>query len=414
MSDTPDLRSLIEGADASEETPDKARTPEKKDVEGEKDKVPEEGEKDEGGEKKEDLELDDEEDDEDEDEEEPTVRETKEPSTLTKLKKEPGVKELLKKYPEVEDNFFEARRYKEVFATVDAAKVASDKSETFDTLVGHLMNGDISHLLDELHSVDPAVVPVLINNFLPTVHGKSKEMFNNIVSPIISNMLAKVARDAQKAGDEDLLLAVRYINRHVNGDTGIPGFKKIESLSRRSEDATRAQQAGLVDKENSFYDSVEELVMPQLDAEINKGLDPDNVLTKSMRATLVRATKIRIMKKLANNNEHMHTMTAMKKAARADGFSKEYRKKIARVSVNAALELVPSVRARVKKKMFGNMFEKSERSGEQPDVSGSSPRTVGKGGSSSALAFDPAKIDWSRTDLRDAMDGDINKVTLKK
>lgn len=373
--------------DALDEKPDDK---EEKKPEDKKGIIDEEKKEDETSETTEDTEGGEGDLDKDEDEEEEEI-ETKPPSLITAAKKE--FPNLAKKYPQLIDSYFENQEFKQVFGTVDDAKLAVEKSDVLDGLLGALETGDIEPTLDVMYERDPEGLQQLITNFLPTISKRSPQMFKEAVRPVIQNLLARIAQKAQSNRDEDLMTAVRYINREVFGSSDAPEPTKFEA-------ARRAAAEGNDNKaEKVFYSAIEATIDPIIDKEILAGLDPDNAYPEGLREAALDKIKNRVFEILRSNEGHMRTMTALRKSAAANEYNREYQRKVSRAVINAAKEIIPSIRAKVKKSMIGEGKTERTRTGT-PSVPSSNSRTasVDSGGKGSN------KFDLKTDSIRDAMD----------
>lgn len=387
------------GNEATNDTPTK-ETPEKEtpaEVE-----VPEVDEEEDADEDDTGLDTDDE--DAETEEETPSTDDTppkafKAPSLITNLKKE--FPTFAKKYPQVIDAYFQLQEYHQVYGSVDDAKLSAEKADVMDGMLSSLDEGEIAPVLDVLYERDPASLSAVVENFLPTLNQRSPELFKKVVAPVVRNVLARVAAQAQRSNDEQLLIATQYINRAIFGDENVPKPTKFESTRRE----VQRQPEGESPTEKLFYNHVTEYIDPILDKEINMGLDPDNAYPEGLREIAIKEIKKRVFLTLRENESHMRTMTALKKSAVASEFSKEYQRKIARAVVNASKEIIPSIRAKVKKKLFGNMSIGKRSTDEltnAPNIPSSNGKPATVAGSSNRSAS--AKFDLHKDSLREAMD----------
>lgn len=393
----------LDGALPNGESPPKETEEIKKNEVVEEEEVPKKGQEDKGTKEEDDLDdLDDDEEEDDDDEDEPTPKkQPKEPSRITAINKD--FPELFKKYPDLKAAWFKHQDFTQVFATPEAASEAAEKSELLDKLSGDLLTGNHESLLDLLHETDPEALKLHVRNFLPTLNKKAPALFTYAVTPVIRNLFAKIGMKAEAEGNEQLALAVKYMNKAVFDKAEIPTSEKVEPVLKKNEELQAERDTLSRERENLFYQNCIDLADPIVDRFINDGLDPDNVLSEGLRETAIEKIRIRVYQKLQNNSSHMRTMLAMRKSAAANGYNKEWQRKIAKAVTNAAKDIIPAVRTKIKQRLFGKMFDGKLATDETTAIpsSNGSPATIG--GNKPA----DTKPDLKNKSIREALDGVI-------
>lgn len=353
------------------------------------------------------------EEEEEEPEEATSSKEFKPPSLVTRVKQKYG-KEIFKEFPELEDAYFKWREVSQLHGTVDEVKLAHKKAVYLDGIANEIMDGNLEPILDEAYEVNPDSVYKIAHTFLPMLQGKAPKLFAEVVQPIVVNFLAKAAKDAQALGDEQLLIAVRLLNRHAFDDSDVPRPMRIPKIEKNSDDIKYERAAFQSEREANFYGMVARDSNPQIDSAILAGLDPKKVLPEGLRETALGKIKDGIFNTLRNDRAHMNSMSALKRTAAANGFSPAYVDRITNEVVKNAKELIPTVRSRVIKELGLNsiLFKAKPKETTFPD---STTETVRVGSGSNK--FDATKVDWDKTPIRNALDvalGGTSKVHLKK
>jgi len=90
--------------------------------------------------------------------------------------------------------------------------------------------------LDVMYERDPEGLKSVIANFLPTINRKSPKLFSLAVTPVIKNVLAKLADEAGTNGNKDMVTAVRLINHALFRDKNVPEPVEFDKKARRSEE----------------------------------------------------------------------------------------------------------------------------------------------------------------------------------
>lgn len=390
----PENKDIMDGLDEALDEKDtvekeEEETTEKEDTSDEE--VPDEdGEVEEEEDKEEDAE-----DTEEEEESEEDTSKSKVPSLITRAKtKYPGV---FKEFPELKEAFFKHREYEQVFGSIEEAREAASVAEGVAGLTQALREGNPGPLMDTIYEEDPEALKAMAMSFLPTLHSKSNKLFSAVITPIINNMFAGIAKTAAENGNEDLLLAVRYCARAIGLGSDVPRPTKV-GLPKRNPEVESERRALVNERETQFFDATEDRANPVIDEEILKGLDPDGALPEGLREATVEKIRNGVFKLLAQNPNYMRRMRALRNAAVANGYSKEYQKKIAKAVIEAAKELIPSQRAKYRKRMLGNLVKDKKDTTPAVPQSGNDNANVG-GKDKKAV-----EIDWKTTSMREALD----------
>lgn len=351
------------------------------------------------------LEEESEKEETEEEEEVSDKKEFKPPSLVTRVKQKYG-KEIFKEFPELEDAYFKWKEVSQIHGTIDDVKNAHQKALYLDNLAGELVEGNLEPILDGAYEIDPNSVAKIAHSFLPLIREKSPKLFASVVQPIVVNFLAKVAKDAQAMGNENLLLAVRHINNHAFDDSDVPRAVKIPKIERTNDEIRNERVALQTEKENNFYALIERDSISEIDSSILSGLDPKKVLPEGLREVAVDKIRTGIFDTLRSNREHMNRMAALKRTAMANGYAPAFTEKVTNEVVKSAKELIPIIRSKVIKELgiSSTLFPKNPQTEK---TIGSPSSVINTGGNGPKI--DASKIDFNKTSIRDALGASLGE-----
>lgn len=388
-----DLNAALDAAldtdDSSSESEETNQETDSEETETDEDR---EGDKDEE-EEEEELSETDEEDDEG-DVEDP-IKQARSTSIITKVKEK--YKGIFKEFPELKDNFFIAQEMKQVFPTVDDAKNAQIKGENFDKLSEMIFTGNVGQVFEEIYKEDPAALKTVVTNFLPTLSKKSKALFTLAVTPVVQNLFHQIASAAKQSNNEQLMLAARICMQHISGAPNIPPRADVNIDVQENLGPTPEG----IQAFNNFYGAITDNTVPFIKREILKDL-PDN-LSKGLRRTILQKSYKRVLRTLENSPTHMSTMKTLANAAIKRGYPDELKKRIRREIIRNAREVIPSIRTKTLKSL-GVAVGGVNSDPKITNLPNSNNQMRNVGGKT-PIAKDAPNIDWSKTDLRDALDG---------
>lgn len=363
-----------------------------------------------GNEDDEDETQDDKETDKTEKDETAEAEKTRPKSAIANARAE--YKELFKKHPDIEANYFAAKEYQQHFASPKEAAEAAEKVEFMDEVIATSIKGDPTMIIQTLAEVDQEGFARFALSFLPTLNEMAPKLVNRIIQPAIVNMLASVAKVAESRGDKDLLLAVRYIHNEVFGSDDVPQAIKVGKFIKDDKEIKEKELELERKAGDAFYESVSGLLEPIIEAKIVEHLTQRSGISPELRETVVEKTKKILYEVLGANKSHTATMKTLYKAAKANGFSMEYKKRVARLVLDEALEIIPDLARKVENRVVGNVKVPKETKENRDEA------LVHNNGNSSTRGnrkeFNVDDIDTNRTSLRTMLDVADNTADPKK
>jgi len=403
LNDIGDPDNAGEQGTSDSDTPDE--TPESEDGE-----VEDEGEEDE-----------DEVDDEGEDEEETPAEEGEakgkprvEPAvegrpTYQELKK--ADPEIFKKVPGLKDIFFREQKFSETFASVEEAVTAAKKADDFDIIESSLVQGDPSLVLRELANNSPESVPMLVDNFLPTLQRMSKELYVRATMPVLEDLIRMTYNDGRRLNDKNLMYAAGHIAKHVFGEARIPEPRTQSPGPHPAEVQLREERSRhFNERYGNFNTELSVESYTRLERVADRGItDPENKLNGFTRKAIVKEALAELDTKLSEDQQLAGTLRQLWRRATVGGFTKEHKEAILNAHLSRAKQLLPGIRNRMVAEALGQKVGKNNNKQKRDIPSGG--RGAAGGVRGNAARLDPKKIDWGKTSDEDLLAG---KITTRK
>ncbi len=368
----------------------------------EKDEKPKpkgEGEEEEGKEPKE---------GEEEEEEEELDEELESPTTRQMTDKFP---ELFKEFPALRHTIFREQEFGKIYPTVDDAKEAQSKAAAMDDMEEQLIGkSDPGLLLDTLHETNSEAARKVVENFLPAVYERSKEMYHDVVTPILVRFIRHMDTEGQRTGNKNLKNSALFAGQVAFGKLEIPSetskvtgdTDEVKGLKKQLDNERSTRRV-------SFAKEVQSAVDSRLKRMISKGMDPDGVLPELLRDMVVEKTASRAGEELAKDKQHEALMRSLWVKAHKSGYSADDLTRLANTYIKRIRPLVAKVRASLVEKTLKDLG-KSVPKKPKPRIGGAAP-PGSSGGETSSEAPDPSKVDWRKTSDLDMLE---DRVVLKK
>lgn len=346
---------------------------------------------------------------------------------IEKFEEVPGFKEINKKYPNffkdfphLRHTFFHAKEYKELFPTVEDAREAIQNLEGFQALQDSLSGGkpeDIVNVLESIKELGSEAQPNFAINFLPSLRKVNQDLYYQVITPELVNFTKSMFDAGLRHENENLKNAALVASLHFFGDTKVAtGEKKIDIGVKKSGESERDEK--LENERASFrqerYTSFYNDVVSQADGELSKiilnGLDPKEEMTEGMKELIVEKVAKELSRVLSSDSIHTNRMNSLWKKAGIDNFSSQHKSKIIAAYLEAAKEIMPRIRAKVRANVLGIRERRSEEIGSNERRV--EPKSTVSGGrqQSSNGKLDPKKIDWKKTSDLDLI---RDKITFK-
>jgi hypothetical protein len=417
-------------SDLGEETPPKGKKDEEEEESSDGDDDSDDSGDEEGsGEEDDDESSDDESGEEEEEEGEEDGEEEEEEEGKGKKAKEsdeqdeygrPTVKSIKSKYPNLfkefpylKTAFFEHSKYAEVFSDPDSAVDAANKAREFDALEATLVSqGDPSLLVKTLSENNPKALKKVVENFAEAVREVDSDLFVQLGTPIIEELIYHASNHGTKTGNKNLVLAARHLANYVFANGGeIPDISKRKGSKKEekseSEKQLEVERAEFSKREfNRAAEEIEGSLDEELRAVIGKKSKLDG-LTSFERKQVIKEARAEVNRRLLNDKILQNKLTALWKKAAEDGYSDVSKTRIRRVWLDRARAIAPGIRNRLRQEALGG--RKGERTPPEGDSNQQGkkrqfPSSGARGrGQRAAGLVDPKKIDWRKTSDMDIL-----------
>lgn len=336
--------------------------------EEEKEEKEEEKEEKEEEEEKESKEENEERSDEEEIDEE--LPQTEPVPQISVIKKE--FPELFKKFPGIRDAIIRADKYSREFPTIKDAAEAKEKAETFDFIDEDISTGNAGRFLGAVRQYSPEVAKKFVNNIVPQLYQVDKDLYFDLVTPIVKRFVAQMHGDGKKNNNENLtnaaLLAMQWA-----------GFEDGKSEEKPKEDNRVNEQLQRIEQERfqSALNDVDDKSFKEVEQEIDKLLEDEKGLSKYEKRSLRRDIIDQFNKDITQDRRHMQLMTDLWKKASKAGYSREWKDRISTAYLSRAKLLLPSVAKKVRKELFGDRVVEKKKE-EKKVIKSTSPATTPK------------------------------------
>lgn len=340
----------------------------------------------------------------------------------------PNYKEIVKKYPEFFKDFphlrhivFHEKEYREIFPTVDDAKEAIERLEDFDTLRESLSSGtpeDIINVIDSIKGLGDEVISKFSTNFLSSVRKIDQDLYYQVITPEIVNFTRSMFNAGLRNENDNLKNAALVAAQHFFGNQKIASGEQDVKLpikeTKKDDSIERERQSFKQERYTTFYNDVVIDSNHRMSSLIANGLDPKNNLSDGMKEVIIEKVQKEIDKILGDDSIHKSRMNSLWKKANGDNFSTLHKSKIISAYLEAAKEIMPRIRSKVKSSILG-IRDRSPETSANENSNGKRrtepPNNIGGGRrSSSERDLDPKKIDYKKTSDMDIIQG---KITYK-
>jgi hypothetical protein len=326
---------------------------------------------------------------------------------------------VFKDFPELKKNFFLARQYEQIIPTVEDAKAAVEQANYYQYFQAKVLQGDAKEVLDSIsNSGEKQALKKFTDNFLPSLKDVDEPSFYRVTAPVIQQVLYAAVQQGSSGGDKNLAEAAKWIHNFVFGNPNVakPNWNRDD---RSDEKIDPERQQFLRDKMNFERTRMEESmnevsgsIVSEMRKVILKDLDPRNEMQPYMRKKLLEDIIQETGRILQKDQHHLRKMDSLWENLRQTGMRTGGKTRIKDTYLARAIQVLPSVRARLKAEALGHKVKNNGRTVHRPagkqerEVKSERPAQFRTG-----KTPDAKKVDFNKTSDMDLIMG---KATLKK
>lgn len=317
-----------------------------KDEDKDKDDEDKEGEENEDDEDKDKLPKNKRKEPKEEDDEDDLVR-----HSYSAIKKE--YPELFKKFPGLKQAFFREQEFTKIFPTIDEAKAAVQAQENFVSVRDAVMSGDAKSFLEQVKEASPEALDKFSSNFLADLRDVNKDVYIEVTTPVIKNILLSALKSGASKKDENLIAAAKVVHQAIFGGEYDDIEKGNETRARREEDPDRIK---LNKERDEFYQGKYQMLMKEvwtdvssnITREIEKGLDPTNSIRPGLKKILLDKIFDEVTDKVSKDVDHVKRMNDLWARERRNGFNGQLKDSLKTTYLSRAKALIPAIRQRIR------------------------------------------------------------------
>jgi hypothetical protein len=337
----------------------------------------------------------------------------------------PKYKEITKKYPELFKDFphlrhafFHAKEYREMFPTVEDAKEAIENLEGFQTLQDAISKGGTEGavaVLDSMKKLGDETLSNFASNFLSGVKKTDQDLYYQVITPELVNFTRSLYNAGIRNDNDNLKNTALVAALHFFGDAKVASGEKdikVPVKEAKKDDTLDAERKSFKQERYTiFYNDVVSDSNTKLSRMVQEGLDPKGNMSDGMKELVVEKVLKELSKTLGADPIHTARMNSLWKKAGTDNFNSSWKSKILSAYLEAAKDIMPKIRSKVRSNVLGikdrSLETSTNSSGVKKRVEPQSTVGNSRRQSSSSRDIDPKKIDWKKTSDLDFLKGNI-------
>ena len=250
---------------------------------------------------------------------------------------------LFKEFPELRESYFRDRDFRQIFPSVEDARLAYDATEQYSFIQNEVASGNPSSLVDFL-ARDTNALARFGRSFLRQSMTSNPEAFEHITKPILIGVLNNAMKEANLHGNKNLAASVKWISQFALGDPNIPADTFQADKAPDANGKNPIIEGQIKDFTDEVFEQGQNMTLELIADSI-----ADLKVNKAVKKTLIREMFAEADKRIASDKPHMKMMDSLWNKVRRGAVNRQNRATIVTAYVGAFKKLLPSVRASVLK-----------------------------------------------------------------
>lgn len=221
--------------------------------------------------------------------------------------------DIFKKFPYLEKAYYREQQFTEVFSTIDDAKEALSKAETFDKLEADLFTGNTELMLKAVKENDPNAFNKIIDNYLPALAAVDQTAYHHIIGNITKHTIQSMLDEAggmEEESGRSLKIAAQILNQFVFGSNKFTAPTKLSTDKPKDDNKDKLDTERQQFAQQKFDDAVDTLntrVNNSIKSTIEEYIDPKKSMTDFVRKHAINDA-VKEISDLLNNDTRFKTL----------------------------------------------------------------------------------------------------------
>lgn len=296
-------------------------------------------------------------------------------------------KEILKKYPtifkdfpQLEKSYYRERAYAEVLPTIEDAKEAVAKAETYDKFEQELFGGNLNVVMSSVKTSDPKAFNKMVDNYLPELHKVDQGAYYHVVNQVLKKAIAGAVQEGKRINSDDLQAAATIMHQYLYGSSDfVPppesfGPKHVETEETTKLASEREQFAR--EKFNSALEELSTSANNSVKSTISARIDPKGVMTDYVKRTAIKDALEEVETTLENDKRYKANITLLWKEAFKKNFNNESKNAIKAAYIGKVKTILPALILKHRNAALKGLGKRTSDEREEPIRRG--PVTIGR------------------------------------